>query len=179
MLLLVFIVLFKKKWMCLNESASPGMILGGGSVVLTRGSQLVSPSPESGSQVTLVTNRTNIIMGEGLVTAIITGHRHSRWSYPVSNIFVPSSIYFWLDDTISPLHWSISELWLSTSPLPGRRSSTGVRASVSVSWVSHLTACHTRLTSHQGTDKCCRIMESLHFGTLAAYWPLLLQGSDK
>ena len=126
--------------MCLNGSASPGIILGGGSVVFTRGSQLVSPSPESGSpQVTPDTNRRITITGRGLVTPIITGqHRHSRGSYPVSIIFVSSNIYFWLDDTISPLHWSISELGLATSPLPGCRSSTGVRVPVSLSAECHI-----------------------------------------
>ena len=124
--------------MCSNESSSPGMIFGGGSVVFTRSSQLMS-SPES-SQVTLDTNRVNNITGR--VTAIFTGHLiRVTQDYLIQCrsyfLFVWVLIYFWLDDTISPLHWSISEPGLATSPLPGCRSSTGVRAGVSVSWVSH------------------------------------------
>ena len=92
------------------------------------------------------------------------GHSHPHWSVAHRLKRVLSSVqhvyfssHFWLHDIISPLQWSISERGLVTSPLAGCRSSTGVRASVSVSWVSHLTACHTRLTSAR--------RQTLHYGT--------------
>ena len=65
------------------------------------------------------------------------GHSHPHWSVAhrlkkvlsrVQHVYFSS--HFWLHDIISPLHWSISERGLVTSPLAGCRSSTGVRASV-------------------------------------------------
>ena len=116
--------------MCLNAPASPGMILGGDSVVFTRWSQLgsgVSPSQTASLDINSSTNIT------GRVTAILlTGQvcTVSRLIYPVS-IHISGSMISFLRSTD---HLGAS---LSTSPLPGRRSSTGVRAGVSVSWVSH------------------------------------------
>ena len=160
--------------MCSNESSSPGMIFGGGSVVFTRSSQLMS-SPESPSQVTPDTNRVNNITGR--VTAIFTGHLiRVTQDYLIQCrsyfLFVWVLIYFWLDDTISPLHWSISEPGLATSPLPGCRSSTGVRAGVSVSWVSHWLPVTPGwpAISHRGrqeTNNAAQLWNN--FGTLATF----------
>ena len=99
---------------------------------------------------------TTISLGGSQPSSLVSGAQAQEGFLLSSVQHVYFSSHFWLHDIISPLHWSISERGLVTSPLAGCRSSTGVRASVSVSWVSHLTACHTRLTSAR--------RQTLHYG---------------
>ena len=146
----------KKKLIFLNESAWPGIILGGGYVVFTRWSQPMSLSPESPSHIeSLDTNRNNKITWR--VTAILTGQRLRRILSSVYHVCCQFTIFLasWYHFSAPLIHLGARSCHVSSGWVSELNWCHSV---VSVSWVSHLTGCHTRLTSTG--DKCC-IMESL------------------